>query len=118
MNKIDKIIKILCSFLIGVIIGFVIYNLFFTPKEISNLSNDKIDSLEMVIENISSKKDSIQKEIDTVYIKLTEIKEEHETNVNIILSNNVSEDYEFFAEYVNNFSGYIDSNNSSTTKNN
>ena len=60
----------------------------------------KIDSLEAELAKIENKKDSINKEIDTVYIKLKVVEKEYEEKYNDILFNSTSDDYLFFTEYV------------------
>lgn len=78
-----------------------------------NLKNYKkcIDSLELIIINQDILKDSIQNEIDTVYIKIKDNSIKHETMHNIIINNSISNDYIFFLEYLTKNRSRLDSIN-------
>lgn len=70
---------------------------------------ERIDSLELEIDSLSNIRDSIIERVDTIYVKLNNISSEHEKNVDIIVNNDVSEDYSFFLEYIRSNKSRLDS---------
>lgn len=113
LNKWEKVKIIGIILLILIILVFSciwIYNrtiksLPDTERIIDSLSN-KIDSIK--VENITL----IQKN-DSIRIKIVEVERNHEENTNTILTNNVSDDYLFFTDYI---ARYNDSNYARTVK--
>ncbi len=95
-----KNIILVISLIANIILGYFLYR---------NLDSDipilKIDLSESII----NKKDSVNKEIDTVFIELETIKKVYEKNHNVILNNNTGEDYIFFTEYLRKYSERFDS---------
>lgn len=92
--------------LILVVLVILLFN---KHSEIPNTYEDKIDSLQNEINIVSASRDSIDKKIDTVTILIEKTKIQYEKDRNIILSNTVSEDYEFFIEYIGNNKERLDS---------
>lgn len=90
---------------------------FYSTKIPSNPNPDefieKIDSLDSKIDSVNIIKDSIKEKIDTVYIKLENNNKRYEKNVNRVINNDVSEDYVFFCNYINNNRSRLDSINHS-----
>ena len=100
MEALGKVWKVI--FIIIIMLNvFIIYRAC-TREKTEDVSEyiTKIDSLEAELAKIENKKDSINKEIDTVYIKLKVVEKEYEEKYNDILFNSTSDDYLFFTEYV------------------
>ena len=70
---------------------------------------EKIDSLDSKIDSVYVIRDSIKEKIDTVYIKLEDNNKQYEENFNRVINNDVSEDYVFFHDYINNNRARLDS---------
>lgn len=100
METSGKVWKVICAIIVMLNI-FIVYRACTREKtEDVNEYITKIDSLEAELAKIENKKDSINKEIDTVYIKLKVVEKEYEEKYNDILFNSTSDDYLFFTEYV------------------
>lgn len=101
-----KNIILVISLIANIILGYFLYNKY-------GLDSDKfleqLDSLESKHTIINNKKDSVNKEIDTVFVELETIKKVYEKNHNVILNNNTGEDYIFFTEYLRKYSERFDS---------
>ena len=82
--------------LIIFIIGFMVGYLF--PKE-THIIN-KIDSLEFIINNNKNIIDSVNYEIDTIFIRIKDNKQNYEQIRDSILDNTVNEDLLFFSKYI------------------
>lgn len=118
MQKGIKIILII-SLILNVLLGYILINK--TKKSEYNINeyNSRIDSLESVLSSIDNKRDSVRIKIDSVYINLGNVKEEYEKISNDIITNNVSDDYLFFTEYLRKNKARLDSMyNSSSVKRN
>lgn len=110
-----KVVNILVGILLALIIGFHIHILFFkkpiieekTPTEFI----EKIDSLEYIIDSISIEKEKINEKIDTVYFKIYKNNLKYEETRDIIVNNNVDEDYLFFSKYIEYYKSRYDSIN-------
>ena len=84
------------------------------PISVKELAGFREALLELAVkidlsESIINKKDSVNKEIDTVFVELETIKKVYEKNHNVILNNNTGEDYIFFTEYLRKYSERLDS---------
>lgn len=62
---------------------------------------EKIDSLDSKIDSVYVIRDSICEKIDTVYVKLENNNKQYEENFNRVITNDASEDYVFFLDYIN-----------------
>lgn len=98
------------------LIGFLFYKEVYKNDSIDEVNPEKfinkIDSLELVIDSLSIKKEIIEKEIDTVYIEIHNNDLKYEENCSIILNNDVNEDYKFFSNYIEQYKSRFDSINS------
>lgn len=96
--KVSKVLLII-SLAINIIFGIIIFsedNQEFNTKEYT----DRIDSLELVLSTINSKKDSVREKIDTVYMGLKEAEDDYEEIRDVVINNSTSDDYLFFTEYL------------------
>ena len=93
--------KYLISFIIGFVLGFFLKGIFTNPKEIV-VYDSRVDSIYLI-------RDSIVKEIDTIYYQLEENNSKYEEDLNTIISNTVSEDYIFFRDYIKSNRSRLDS---------
>ena len=113
LNKWEKV-KIIESILLILII------LIFSCICIYNKTVKSLPDTEQIIDSLSNKIDSIKVENitliqknDSIRIKIVEVERNHEENTNTILTNNVSDDYLFFTDYI---ARYNDSNYTGTVK--
>ena len=97
--------KYLITFIIGFVLGFFLKGIFTNPKEIV-VYDSRVDSIYLI-------RDSIVKEIDTIYYQLEENNSKYEEDLSTIISNTVSEDYIFFRDYIKSNRTRIDSINNS-----
>ena len=77
MQRIREVILIL-SIITNVALGYILYS---NNSKVESNSEEfiaKIDSLELELSNLEVKRDSVNKEIDTVFVKLTVIEKEYE----------------------------------------
>ena len=93
--------KYLITFIIGFVIGFFLKGIFTNPKEIV-VHDSRVDSIYLI-------RDSIVKEIDTIYYQLEENNSKYEEDLSTIISNTVSEDYIFFRDYIKSNRSRLDS---------
>ena len=96
---------ILVTILVVLFIGVAI----FVPKNNPILNDSKIEYLETQIDSIYITKDSLVKQIDTLYIKLEDNRKQYEEDVNLIISNDMHGDSKFFHEYINSNRSRLDS---------
>lgn len=98
------------------LIGFLFYKEVYKNDSIDEVNPEKfinkIDSLELIVDSLSIKKEIIEKEIDTVYIEIHNNNLKYEENYNTILDNDVNEDYKFFSNYIEQYKSRFDSINS------
>lgn len=99
MQKVWKVIFII-SITINLVLGFILLSGPNTHYTNSKEYIEKIDSLELVINSLNLKRDSIKERIDTVEISLNRVNTSYEKDRNIIINNSVSDDYFFFSEYL------------------
>lgn len=107
-NIVCKIKQICIISILLILLGYIIYVNIPTKETPIVVDNEqellnKIDSLELIIDSNSIKKDSIDKEIDTVYVTIIKNNHNYEENRNNILDNNVVEDYKFFSDYIDKY---------------
>lgn len=94
MQTTERIILIV-SIIINIIVIYIVCK---PSKQISN--NSKIDSLELVLDSIKVKRDSIREHIDTIIIKIKTNEKYYKETVNTIIRNDVNDDYVFFLNYL------------------
>ena len=92
-------------FLVCVII--VLIGFFLLYNKVSNLIENKddtllqkIDALELKINSLQSKKDSIRTVIDSTHVKIITNEKHYQEVVNTIISQPTSADYEFISNYI------------------
>lgn len=111
MQKARKIILII-SLVTNVVLGYILYN---KPKQIgsSDFSEyiEKIDSLELELQKQNGHRDSIENEIDTIYIKIKDNNTEYEEDRDVIINNSTNDDYIFFIDYLSGNKSRLDSIN-------
>lgn len=118
MQKGIKIILVV-SLILNIFLGYMLINKAKKSEYNINEYSSRIDSLESVLSSINNKRDSVRTEIDSVYINLNSVKKEYEKISNDIITNNVSDDYLFFTEYLRKNKARLDSMyNSSSVKGN
>lgn len=113
MQKIKDALLII-SIIINIFLAYKIYS-----KSVISSKEPivEVDSLELI--TIENERDSISKEIDTVFIQLKVTEKEYEEKYNNILSNSTNDDYIFFTDYLERNRERLDSiNNSLSIKEN
>lgn len=110
MHRIKEIILIL-SLIANIVLGCILCFRSSTVNSNSNIFIAQIDSLESELAKIRIKRDSVNKEIDTVYVKLKVVEKQYEEKYNNILSNSTSDDYVFFTDYLERNKARLDSIN-------
>ena len=102
--------KFVILFIILAILLFSFCHLCSKPKsENSDEFIEKLDSLNSQIDSIYIVKDSILESIDTVYIQLNNNNKQYEKDFNRIVNNDANEDYVFFLNYINSNRARLDS---------
>lgn len=118
MQKAWKVILSI-SIICNIILGTLLYR---ESKEIVSNPNEyiqKIDSLELVLSALNTKRDSVKDRIDTVNIYLEQVEKDYEEVRIDIMDNSTSDDYKFFTEYLKRNKERLDSiNNSKSIKRN
>lgn len=88
-----------CFYVLIVVSILVLGYFTFKPKKVdSNIK--KIDSLELEISAVKSKRDSIKGRIDTTIIKIKENEKYYKETVSTIINNTTDDDYIFFINYL------------------
>lgn len=97
---------------IGYIIGLVALIIFiwfyikmanFEPIEKDDLILKKITELELKIDSIKDKKDSIRLVIDSTHVKIISNEKHYQERVNTIIRQSADSDFIFFKNYVNEY---------------
>lgn len=115
MQKIWKVILTI-SIAINLVLGVILLDKPNTSLTDSEVYIKRIDSLELVLDSLNIRRDSIKERIDTVEILLDKIIVKYEKDRNIIINNSVIDDYLFFTEYLK--TRFDSCNNSQTVKRN
>lgn len=88
-----------CFYVLIVVSILVLGYFTFKSKKVdSNIK--KIDSLELEISAVKSKRDSIKGRIDTTIIKIKENEKYYKETVSTIINNTTDDDYIFFINYL------------------
>lgn len=110
--------------LVCTVTTMVLMDKFYVPKGVQPNKDYKelienIDSLSSHIESLSIEKDSLQMVIDTAKSKIDTINHWYEKELIDIVNQPIRDDVKFFSNYLSKtYPGFIDSNNSDTTKTN
>lgn len=97
----SEIIKYLLTFIIGIVIGYLITpnnSVVVPPVELEGLVQDSI------------KRDSIHKVNDTIITKIIYLEKEYEKEVETIMSNDDSTNYVLFSGYIEDYKRAITNN--------
>lgn len=105
IKAIDTDVRLTSGFIF--LVGIIFCIVFNCCKKTPESSIEKIETLENKIQVVEITKDSIQKEIDTVYIQIDDTKIQYEKDVARIINNDANEDYSFFINYINGFDSCI-----------
>lgn len=97
----NKIIIILVTISIILLVWFYFTHADFSPKKDNNeLLLDKINKLELKLDSITDKKDSIRIVIDSTHVKIITNEKHYQEVVNTILSQPSVSDYEYIRQYI------------------
>lgn len=106
MSKALKIILFI-SLSTNILLGWLLVSR--PPSNISRDYQSEIDSLSIEISKLEKNRDSIQVIRDTIEVQLKSNESNYEEVRNTILTNNTSEDYIFFTNYINRFDSMYNS---------
>ena len=108
MNK-DILFKIIVIIFIVLSIGFYIKLADFHPVDKDELLLKKITELELKIDSLNNKKDSIRSVIDSTHVKIVENEKHYQERVNTIITQPLSLDSQYISDYIGR---YIESHKS------
>ena len=97
-------------FLVFIIVSVIFY-LKISKIEEDNTLLQKIDELELKINSLQSKKDSIRTVIDSTHVKIITNEEHYQEVINTIITQPTSEDFEFVRGYIGQYRNKMDSLN-------
>lgn len=107
-----KIIIILVTILFILLIWFYFTNADFSPKiDRSEIMLDKINKLELKLDSITDKKDSIKIVIDSTHVKIITNEKHYQEIVNTIINQPTDSDYKFISGYIRFYRSQRDSLN-------
>ena len=105
-----RLVKIILIVTISLLLGYILFSKPSSQKVLDTKEyTEKIDSLESEISTIRTKKDSINRVIDTVYVEIENNNKRYEENSNIIISNSTNDNYLFFTDYISRNKSRLDS---------
>ena len=105
----NKWLRIILIFLIIIIFFWVYLSLAdFTPK--SNVLLERINRLELKIDSLNNKKDSIRTIIDSTHIKIVTNEKHYQERINTIVHQSSSADSSFISNYIRQHRSQRDSN--------
>ena len=93
-------IRCLISNIIVCIISIVCTCIILKCGHSTDIDTSHIDSLQVIIDFLSNRKDSIDLQIDTVTVQLEKVKVKYEKIFETIHSNTNDANYKFFSEYI------------------
>ncbi len=95
MQKVKDVLLIL-SIIINIVLGYKLC----TRETISKDYTKTIDTLDVKLSSTKEKKDSVNREIDTIFINLENVRKDYEKKHSIIVNNSIYDDYLFFSNYI------------------
>ena len=101
MKKTNTILLIIIVILLFVIYFYII-TADFSPKDDKLLQ--KINGLELKIDSINNKKDSIRTVIDSTHVKIVTNEKHYQERINTILVQSASSDSGFISNYIRQYS--------------
>lgn len=104
MNNKDKFILAIVTAILIIAIGFYIWSADFTPNDKEDALLKKIAELELKIDSLSDKKDSIRTVIDSTHIKIITNEKHYQERINTIIRQSSSDDSSFVANYIRQYS--------------
>ena len=102
MKKTNTVLLIIITILLLFVIYFYIITADFSPKDDKLLQ--KINGLELKIDSINSKKDSIRTVIDSTHVKIVTNEKHYQERINTILVQSASSDSGFISNYIRYYS--------------
>lgn len=104
MNNKDRFILAIVTAILIIAIGFYIWNADFAPNNKEDILLKKIAELELKIDSLSDKKDSIRTVIDSTHIKIITNEKHYQERINTIIRQSSSDDSSFVANYIRQYS--------------
>ena len=101
--------------LLGVLVAIILFIVFyikianFTPIDKDDLLLKKITELELKVDSLNNKKDSIRSVVDSTHIKIITNEKHYQERINTIITQPLSVDSQFISDYIGR---YIESHKS------
>jgi len=99
MNK-DSLFKIIVIVFIVFSIGLYISIADFHPVDKDELLLKKITELELKIDSLNNKKDSIRSVIDSTHVKIVENEKHYQERIHVIIHQSSSDDSSYVSNYI------------------
>jgi len=96
----SKFVLALMAILIIVVIGFYVWVADFTPTNKEDALLKKIAELELKIDSLNNKKDSIRTVIDSTHIKIITNEKHYQERINTVITQSFSSDSNFVTDYI------------------
>lgn len=99
---------------------FILLYIFILNRNSNNEDDvllEKINGLELKLDSLSNKKDSIREVIDSTHVKIITNEKHYKEVVNTIISQPTDSDYVFIANYIRQYRNQNDSTNLCRTSN-
>lgn len=105
----DKLVIMLWIIFIAATIGVYIKLANFNPVDKESILLERISRLELKIDSLNSKKDSIRAVIDSTHVKIITNEKHYQERVNTIITQPLSVDSQYVSDYIGR---YIESHQS------
>ena len=99
MNK-NTLLTIIIFLIFGIIIWIYIKHSNFNPVDKDDILLQKITELELKIDSLNQKKDSIRIAIDSTHIKIITNEKHYQERINTIITQPLSVDSQFISDYI------------------
>lgn len=99
----SKTYSLIISVLILILIGIIVFWLFIARVPQNNTEDlllKKINELELKIDSLNNKKDSIRMVIDSTHVKIITNEKHYQERINTIINQSASSDSEFITDYI------------------
>lgn len=92
--------KTVIFIVVGLLVGLYIYFADFNPINYDELLLKRITELELKIDSINDKKDSIRMVIDSTHVKIITNEKHYQERISIIINQSASADSSYITDYI------------------
>lgn len=103
-NKENRNIIIIAIISFIAFLSFYIWMADFTPENKEDKLLKKIEALELKLDSLNNRKDSIRTAIDSTHIKIITNEKHYQERINTIIRQSSSDDSSFVANYIRQYS--------------